>query len=227
VADLERLGRLKRFFSPRLAELIISGDAEDPLRSHCRELTVLFLDLRGFTAFVERAEPEVMEVLREYHAAMGELILSHPGTLERFAGDGMMIFFNDPVPVPNPAERALQLAPAMRERAGDLHERWRRLGYDLGVAIGMATGYATFGAIGFEGRWEYGAIGTVTNLAARLCVDAGPGQILISRRLSALVPAQLEVAPAGDLALRGFARPVSACNGIGIRGPHSEHASPS
>src|SRR5262249_48721322 len=148
-----------------------------------------------------------MEVLREYHAAMGELILSHPGTLERFAGDGMMIFFNDPVPVPNPAERALQLAPAMRERAGDLHERWRQLGYDLGVAIGIATGYATIGAIGFDGRWDYGAIGTVTNLAARLCVEAGSGQILISRRLSALVPAQLEVAPAGDLALRGFARP--------------------
>ena len=228
VAHLERLGRLKRFFSPQLAELIVSGDAEDPLRSHRRELTVLFLDLRGFTAFAERAEPEeVMEVLREYHAAMGELILSHQATLERFAGDGMMIFFNDPVPVPNPAERALQLALAMRERAGKLHERWRRLGYDLGVAIGMATGYATIGAIGFEGRWDYGAIGTVTNLAARLCAEAGSGQILISHRLSALIPDQLEVAPAGDLALRGFARPVSAFSVIGMRGAHSEHASPS
>src|SRR5262249_54473692 len=134
VAHLERLGRLKRFFSPQLPELIVSGDAEDPLRSHRPELTVLFLDLRGFTPLSERAEPEeVMEVLRAYHAAMGELILSHQGTLERFAGDGMMIFFNDPVPVPNPAERALRLALAMRERAGELHERWRRLGYDLGV----------------------------------------------------------------------------------------------
>lgn len=197
---MERLGRLKRFFSPQLAELIVSGGAQDPLRSHRRELTVLFLDLRGFTGFAERVEPEeVMEVLRDYHAAMGELILAHEGTLERFTGDGMMVFFNDPVPVPDPATRALQLALAMRERASELSERWQRLGYDLGMAIGMATGYATIGAIGFEGRWDYGAIGTVTNLAARLCAEARSGQILISHRLSAMVPDGYEVAPAGAL----------------------------
>src|SRR5215813_10070789 len=173
VALVERLGRLKRFFSPQLAELIVAGGAEDPLRTHRRDVTVVFLDLRGFTAFAETADPEeVMGVLREYHAEMGALILAHEGTLERFTGDGMMIFFNDPVPVENPGERAVRMALAMRQRVDDLAIGWRKRGYDLGMGIGIAQGYATIGAIGFEGRWDYGAIGTVTNLAARLCGEA-------------------------------------------------------
>src|SRR6266542_360975 len=170
VAQVERLGRLKRLFSPQLAELIVAGGPEDPLQTHRREVTVVFLDLRGFTAYAETSEPEeVMGVLRDYHAAMGRLILEHEGTLERFTGDGMMIFFNDPVPVPDPAERAIRMAVAMRERVDELLVKWRRRGYDLDFGIGIAQGYATIGAIGFEGRMDYGAIGTVTNMAARLC----------------------------------------------------------
>jgi adenylate cyclase len=209
VGQLERLGRLKRFFSPQLSELILTGNAEDPLKSHRREVTVVFLDLRGFTAFAETSEPEeVMGVLREYHAAMGEVILAHEGTLERFTGDGMMIFFNDPVPVPNPHERAVRMAIEMRERVIGLLERWRRRGFTLDFGVGIAHGYATIGAIGFEGRWDYGAIGTVTNLAARLCGEAAPGQILISRRLLGLVEDLVDAEPVGDLMLKGFARPV-------------------
>jgi class 3 adenylate cyclase len=213
VAQLERMGRLKRFFSPQLAELIVSGDAEDPLRSHRREITVVFLDLRGFTAFAETAEPEeVMGVLREYHAEMGRLVLEHEGTLERFTGDGMMIFFNDPLPVPNPAERAIRMALAMRDRVAGLAQAWRKRGFDLDFGIGIAQGYATIGAIGFEGRWDYGAIGTVTNLAARLCGEAKPGQVLISRRMVGTVEDLVEAEPVGELALKGFSRPVSAFN---------------
>jgi class 3 adenylate cyclase len=213
VAQLERMGRLKRFFSPQLAELIVSGDAEDPLRSHRREITVVFLDLRGFTAFAETAEPEeVMAVLREYHAEMGRLVLEHEGTLERFTGDGMMIFFNDPLPVPNPAERAIRMALAMRDRVAGLAQAWRKRGFDLDFGIGIAQGYATIGAIGFEGRWDYGAIGTVTNLAARLCGEAKPGQVLISRRMVGTVEDLVEAEPVGELALKGFSRPVSAFN---------------
>ena len=181
---VEQLGRLKRFFSPQLAELIIRGGADDPLKTHRREITVVFLDLRGFTAFAETSEPEeLMGVLREYHAEMGKLILAHEGTLERFTGDGMMIFFNDPLPVPDAAERAVRMAVAMRERAAELALRWHSSGYELDLGIGIAKGFATIGAIGFEGRLDYGAIGTVTNLAARLCGEAKPGQILISPRL--------------------------------------------
>ena len=210
VTQLERLGRLKRFFSPQLSELILAGDAEDPLKSHRREVTVVFLDLRGFTAFAETAEPEeVMGVLREYHAAMGEIILAHEGTLERFTGDGMMIFFNDPLPVPNPHERAMRMAIEMRERVVGLVAIWHKRGFALDFGVGIAHGYATIGAIGFEGRWDYGAIGTVTNLAARLCGEAGPGQILISRRLLGLVEDLVDAEPVGDLTLKGFARPVS------------------
>ena len=210
VTQLERLGRLKRFFSPQLSELILAGDAEDPLKSHRREVTVVFLDLRGFTAFAETAEPkEVMGVLREYHAAMGEIILAHEGTLERFTGDGMMIFFNDPLPVPNPHERAMRMAIEMRECVVGLVATWRKRGFALDFGVGIAHGYATIGAIGFEGRWDYGAIGTVTNLAARLCGEAGPGQILIPRRLLGLVEDLIDAEPVGDLTLKGFARPVS------------------
>ncbi len=219
VAQLERMGRLKRFFSPQLAELIVSGDAEDPLRSHRREITVVFLDLRGFTAFAETAEPEeVMGVLREYHAEMGRLVLEHEGTLERFTGDGMMIFFNDPVPVPNPAERAIRMALAMRERVAGLAQGWRKRGFDLDFGVGIAQGYATIGAIGFEGRWDYGAIGTVTNLAARLCGEAQPGQVLISRRMIGTVEELVDAEPVGELALKGFSRPVSVFNVVRLKG---------
>jgi len=213
VTQLERLGRLKRFFSPQLAELIVAGGAEDPLRTHRQEITVVFLDLRGFTAFAETTEPEeVMAVLRDYHAEMGKLILEHEGTLERFTGDGMMVFFNDPVPVPNPAERAIRMALAMREKVGDLIVKWRKLGYGLDLGVGIGQGYATIGAIGFEGRWDYGAIGTVTNLASRLCGEAKAGQILVSQRLLGTVEELIEVEPVGELALKGFQRPVTGYN---------------
>jgi adenylate cyclase len=218
VGQLERLGRLKRFFSPQLAEAIVSGGAEDPLKSHRREVTVVFLDLRGFTAFAETAEPEeVMGVLREYHAAMGELILAHEGTLERFTGDGMMIFFNDPVPVPDPQERAVRMALAMRARVDDLARGWRKRGWELDFGVGIAQGYATIGAIGFEGRWDYGAIGTVTNLAARLCGEAQPGQILVPRRLHSMLEELIAAEPIGELSLKGFSRPVTAFNVTGLR----------
>jgi class 3 adenylate cyclase/CheY-like chemotaxis protein len=220
VTQLEKLGRLKRFFSPQLAELIVAGGADDPLKTHRRQVTVVFLDLRGFTAFAETAEPEeVMGVLREYHAELGKLILAHEGTLERFTGDGMMIFFNDPVPVPNPAERAIGMALAMRAKAAELVSKWRKLGHDLDFGVGIAQGYATIGGIGFEGRWDYGAIGTVTNLAARLCAEAKPGQILISQRLLGTVEELIDVETAGELALKGFHRPVTAYNILGLK-PH-------
>ncbi len=219
VGQLERLSRLKRFFSPQLAELIVAGGAEDPLRTHRREVTVVFLDLRGFTAFAETAEPEeVMGVLREYHAEMGALILAHEGTLERFTGDGMMVFFNDPVPVPDAAARAVRMAVAMRDRVTALTARWRKLGYELHFGVGIAQGYATIGAIGFEGRSDYGAIGTVTNLAARLCGDAGPGQILISRRVLAAVEELVRAEPVGELTLKGFLKPVPAFNVVTLGG---------
>ncbi len=219
VTQLEHLGRLKRFFSPHLAELIVAGGAEDPLKTHRREVTVVFLDLRGFTAFAETSEPEeVMGVLREYHAEMGQLILAHDGTLERFTGDGMMIFFNDPTPVPNPAERALRMAVAMRDRVAELIVKWRKRGYELDFGVGIAQGYATIGAIGFEGRWDYGAIGTVTNLAARLCGEAKPGQILIPQRLLGTVEELVEVEPVGELTLKGFSRPVTAHNVRRLKG---------
>src|SRR2546426_9421250 len=219
LAQLNRLERLKRFFSPQLAELIVSGDTDDPLKSHRREVAVVFLDLRGFTAFAETSEPEeVMGVLREYHAAMGKLILEHEGTLERFTGDAMMIFFNDPVPVPNPAERAVRMALAMRARVAALLGRWRKRGYELDFGVGIAQGYATIGAIGFEGRWDYGAIGTVTNLAARLCGEAKPGQILIALRVAGEGEDLIEAEEVGPLALKGLAKPVPAFNVVRLRG---------
>jgi len=209
VAQLERLGRLKRFFSPQLADLIVAGGAADPLKTHRREVTVVFLDLRGFTAFAETAEPEeIMELLREYHAEMGRLVLAHEGTLERFTGDGMMVFFNDPVEVPDPADRAIRMAVAMRDVVGGLSARWRKRGWDLGLGVGVAQGYATIGAIGFEGRWDYGAIGTVTNLAARLCGEASAGQILISAKVAGSVEHLIDAEDKGSLSLKGLARPV-------------------
>jgi adenylate cyclase len=218
VGMLERLGRLKRFFSPHLAEAIVHGGADDPLKSHRREVTVVFIDLRGFTAFAETAEPEeVMSVLREYHAAMGELILAHEGTLERFTGDGMMIFFNDPLPVPNPQERATRMALDMRARVDELMKGWRKRGYELDFGVGIAQGYATIGAIGFEGRWDYGAIGTVTNLAARLCGEAKGGQVLVTSRVAGAVEDLVDCEEVGALALKGLLRPVPTFSVVGLK----------
>lgn len=218
VKQMERLERLKRFFAPQLADLIVSGETDDPLKTHRRDLTVVYLDLRGFTAFAESAEPEeVMAILHEYHAAMGALISEHEGTLEHFAGDGMMIFFNDPVPVDNAAERAARMALAMRERVNDLTIKWRKLGHELGFGVGIAQGYATIGAIGYEGRWEYGAIGSVPNLAARLCGEAKPGEILISQRLLGSIESFVETQSMGELTLKGFHRPVPAYNLIRLK----------
>jgi len=220
LAQLDRLERLKRFFSPQLAELIVSGDAEDPLKSHRREITVVFLDLRGFTAFAETSEPEeVMGVLREYHGAMGRHILAYEGTLERFTGDGMMIFFNDPVPVPDAAERAVRMAAAMRDQVDELLVKWRKRGYELDFGVGIAQGYATIGAIGFEERMDYGAIGTVTNQAARLCGEAKPRQILISQRVLGAAEALIEVEDLGALTLKGFSKPVPAFNVLALKKP--------
>ncbi|HET9855374.1 MAG TPA: response regulator [Methylomirabilota bacterium] len=218
VTQLERLGRLKRFFSPQLAELIVAGGAADPLKTHRREVTVVFIDLVGFTSFAEAAEPEeVMGMLREYHAEMGRLILEHEGTLERFTGDGMMIFFNDPVEVPNPAERAIRMAVAMRDCIAGRAAQWHKRGWELGLKVGLAQGYATIGAIGFEGRLDYGAIGTVTNLAARLCGEAGGGQILISARVAAAVEGLIDAEDMGSLTLKGLARPVPIWSVRGLR----------
>jgi adenylate cyclase len=211
VQQLEKVGRLKRFFSPQLAELIVAGGADDPLKSHRREITVVFLDLRGFTAFTETADPEeVMGVLAEYHAAMGRLVLAHEGTLERFSGDGIMIFFNDPVPVADPAQRATRMALAMQHEVAGLAERWSRRGYELRMGVGIAQGFATIGSIGFEGRIDYGAIGTVTNLAARLCGEAKGGEILVSQRVMGALDGAFGAEPAGELTLKGFHRPVPA-----------------
>jgi adenylate cyclase len=211
LAEIERIGRLKRFFSPQLAELIVSTGEEKLLESHRREVTVVFCDLRGFTAFSETSEPEeVMEVLREYHAALGELIFRFEGTLERFTGDGLMVFFNDPVPCPDPAARAVRMALAMRQRVAELTEIWRKRGHQLDLGVGIAQGYATLGKIGFEGRFDYAAIGTVTNLAARLCGEAAAGQILIAQRVCAAVEALAVFEPIGELALKGFVKPVLA-----------------
>jgi adenylate cyclase len=218
VAQLDRLSRLKRFFSPQLAELIVAGGAEDPLKTHRREVTVVFLDLRGYTAFAETAEPEeVMAVLREYHGAMGTQVVVHEGTLERFAGDGMMIFFNDPVLVEDHTARAVRMAVAMRDGMTDLAAKWRKRGYDLDIGVGIARGFATIGAIGFEGRWDYGAIGTVTNLAFRLCGEARPGQILVPGRVLGAVEELVEAEAVGALPLKGFVKPVPVFNVRGLR----------
>jgi class 3 adenylate cyclase/CheY-like chemotaxis protein len=211
VAQVERLGRLKRFLSPSVVDLLLSGTAEDPLKSHRREIVAVFVDLRGFTAFTETSDPEdVMQVIREYHEAMGRLVMDYGGTLERYAGDGIMIIFNDPLPIDEPAVKAVRMALAMQERFGGLARGWRDRGYELAMGIGIAQGYATIGAIGFEGRRDYGAIGTVTNLAARLCGEAAGGQILVSRRVQGSLGSSVQANPVGELSLKGFHRPVAA-----------------
>jgi class 3 adenylate cyclase len=220
VAQMERLSRLKRFFVSQVADLIVTGEADDPLKTHRREVVVVFLDLRGFTAFAEVSEPEeVMKVLREYHATVGKIIMEHEGTVERFAGDGIMIFFNDPIVVPNPGERALRMAVAIRDHVQDLSKAWRRRGHELGVGIGVAQGYATIGAIGFEGRWDYGAIGTVTNFAARLCGEAKAGQILASTRVADAVEGLVETVEVEPVKLKGFHRPMPAVDVLKLKAP--------
>jgi len=213
VEELGRVGRLKRFLAPQLAELIVSQGDEKILESHRREIVVVFCDLRGYTAFTETAEPEeVLDFLREYHGALGPLVSQFEGTLDQFSGDGIMVFFNDPVPIPDPAERAVQMAMAMREAAGKLITVWRRHGCELGFGAGIAQGYATLGQIGFSERSGYTAIGTVCNLAARLCAEAKDGQILVSSRIAGEVEAVVKLEDLGNLDLKGFRRPVAAFN---------------
>jgi adenylate cyclase len=213
VEELSRVGRLKRFLAPQLAELIVSQGNEKILESHRREIVVVFCDLRGYTAFTETAEPEeVLDFLREYHGALGPLVAQFEGTLDQFSGDGIMVFFNDPVPIPDPAERAVRMAIAMREAAGALIADWRRRDRELGFGAGIAQGYATLGQIGFAERSGYTAIGTVCNLAARLCAEAKNGQILIAGRVAAALEKMIAVEDLGSLALKGLTQPVSAFN---------------
>jgi len=213
VAQLGRLGRLKSFFSPQLAESIISGGGEELLKTHRREVVVVFLDLRGFTAFADSSEPEeVMVVLGEYHRVMGRLIMANEGTLERFAGDGLMVFFNDPIRLEHPMANAVKMAIEMQEQFVPLRKAWKTRGYDLDLGIGIAQGDAMLGAIGFEGRWDYACIGSVTNLAARLCGDAKGGQILTHPETLARIEDMAQAEPLGEVTLKGIAQPVKVFN---------------
>src|SRR5215468_8102445 len=218
VSEIERMGRLRRFLPPQVADLIVASGAEKQLESHRREITALYCDLRGFTGFSESSDPEdVMSLLREYHAAIGEIIVKYSGTLEHYAGDGVMVFFNDPIPVENPALQAVQTALEMRMAIGALTEKWRRLGHELGFGVGIAHGFATLGTIGFEGRFDYAAIGTVSNIASRLCDEAKPGQILISPRVLMEIEDAVAVEGVGNFALKGISRPLTAYNVVGAK----------
>jgi len=210
VKQLERLGRLKRFFSPSVADAIAAG-SEEMLEPHRREITAVFLDLRGFTAFTDRADPdEVLDLLRAYHATLGRSVDEHGGTLEHFAGDGIMIFFNDPLPVERPAEKAVRMALALQEAFTPISEAWSKLGHEVGLGVGIAQGDATLGVIGFENRWEYAAIGNVPNLAARLCGAARAGEIVLDAQTEQDVAHMAQTESMGTLTLRGFAQPVAA-----------------
>jgi class 3 adenylate cyclase len=221
VSEIERMGRLRRFLPPQVADLIVASGTEKQLESHRREITALFCDLRGFTGFSESSDPEdVMALLREYHAAIGGIINKYGGTLERYAGDGVMVVFNDPIPVDDPALQAVRMAIEMRAVIGDLIEKWRKLGHDIGFGIGIAHGFATLGTIGFEGRFDYAAIGTVSNVASRLCDEAKPGQILISPRVQMAVEKDVAVEPVGDFALKGIRRPLRAYNVLDSKSAH-------
>jgi len=217
VGEIERMGRLKWFLAPQIAETIVASGGEAILESHRRDIVALFCDMRGFTAFSETAEPEdVMAVLREYHSALGPLIHGYEGTLERFTGDGMIVIFNDPVLCADPALRAVRLALEMRDAVASLARLWADRGHEIGFGVGIAQGYATLGRIGFEGRFDYTAMGTVTNLAARLCAEAKAGQILVTRRVAGAIDSIADLEPLGDIALKGLSRPISVLNVIGL-----------
>ena len=218
VAEIERIGRLKRFLAPQVAQLVSSGD-ERLLESHRREVTIVFCDLRNFTRFSETAEPEeVITVLREYHSNLGVLIDKFEGTMERFAGDGLLVLFNDPLPCADPSARAVRMAIEMRDEVAKLTTGWRTQGHDLGFGIGIAHGYATLGCIGFEGRFQYSVTGTCANLASRLCDQASNGQILVDAKVHAQVNGLADMEPLGELNLKGFHRPVKAFNVRGLQG---------
>lgn len=218
VAQLERLARLRRFLSPKVADLIVTGKLDDPLATHRREVVVVFVDLRGFTAFTEQVEPEeVFTVLRAYHGEIGRLVALHEGTIEHFAGDGVMIIFNDPVALPDPAMAAVRMATDVRAAVDRLSQEWKRSGYKLGCGIGIAQGFATIGTIGFEGRYDYGTIGSVTNLAARLCAEADAGRILVSQKVYARIEGRIDAEPSGELRLKGFSKPVGVHSVVAIR----------
>ena len=216
VDEIERMSRLRRFLPPQVADLIVASGSEKQLESHRREIAALFCDLCGFTGFTESADAEdVMALLRDYHAAIGNIIIKYNGTLERYAGDGVMVVFNDPVPVENPPLQAVLMALEVRDAIGALTSKWRRFGHDIGFGIGIAHGYATLGTIGFEGRFDYAAIGTVSNVASRLCDEAKPGQILISPRVLVAVENAVQVEPVGEFELKGIRRPLAAYNVVG------------
>ena len=222
VEEIERMSRLRRFLTPKVADAILAAGADSVLESHRSEITAVFCDLRGFTHFAEVNDPEdVMRVLRDYHSAMGEIISEYGATLEHFEGDGMMLFFNDPIPVADPTNRAVRMAIAMRDRAAELTDAWRRHGHDLGFGVGVARGYATLGRIGFEGRFDYGAVGPVVNMASRLGNAAAAGQILISLRVFAEVEDVIDAEPAGELEMKGFHGPQQVFNVIGVKAPHA------
>jgi adenylate cyclase len=216
VEEIERVGRLRRFLSPQIAELVLSQEAL--LQPHRREITVVFCDLRGFTTFSETAEPEEsLAVLRDYHQAVGAAVFRHEGTLEHFAGDGVMVWFNDPIAQEDHALRAVRMALAVRTRMAELFERWKKRGHALGFGAGIAMGHATLGRIGFEGRYDYGAVGNVTNLAQRLSAEAKPGQVLVSQRVFSATEDTVEAESVGDVALKGYSRPVTAYSVVALR----------
>ena len=216
LGEIERMSTLKRFLAPQLAEMIVSSGDEKILEIHRRDIVVVFCDLRGFTAFAVGAEPEeVLDLLSEYHAVLGPLIIRSEGTLDHFSGDGLMVIFNDPLPCPDPAERAVRMAVEMREAVGRLQADWRRRGREIGFGVGIAQGYATLGQIGFAERVDYTAIGTVCNLAARLCDAAADGKILVAKRVAGAVEADVRLEEIGDLALKGLSQAVAVFNVVG------------
>ena len=216
VEEIERVSRLRRFLSPQIAELVLSQEAL--LQPHRREISVVFCDLRGFTAFSETAEPEEsLAVLRDYHQAVGAAVFRHEGTLEHFAGDGVMVWFNDPVTQDDHALRAVGMALAVRARMAELFEKWTKRGHSLGFGAGIAMGHATLGRIGFEGRYDYGAVGNVTNLAQRLSAEAKPGQILVSQRVFSAIEAAVESESVGEVVLKGYSRPVAAYSVVTLK----------
>ena len=213
VGEIERVGRLKRFLAPQIADTIVSSGSEAILESHRREIVALFCDMRGFTAFAETTEPEdVMAVLREYYETLGPLVHRYEGTLAQFTGDGLLVYFNDPVPCPDPALRAVRLAVEMRDAVARLARSWALRGHEIGFGVGIAQGYATLGLIGFEGRFNYDVIGTVINVAARLCAEAKDGQILVTQRVASAIECHAQFEPLGGLALKGFSRPIAVLN---------------